>query len=213
MNFSRKSTLFLATSASGNLVASTFIIFPYMWKTFCDLVLIAGSVTTWGDPACGGNSSHVAAHLKSRAFQICYNEWVPWMQQDGFEESDGSVYLQTKAFTAFREGGQLVCLLVASLFHLAKSLWDFFFPARRWILFFSCTRRLGWRRCWRCTWWRCFFLDLWCCQSLQRPQHFEKYTPSCYPAAIWQTISERKSALVHHVSQFRMFVQHGTGRN
>lgn len=98
-----------------------------MWKTFCDIVLIAGSVTTWGDPACGGNSSHVAAHLKSRAFQICYNEWVPWMQQDGFEESDGSVYLQTKAFTAFREGGQLVCLLVASLFHLAKSLWDFFF--------------------------------------------------------------------------------------
>lgn len=86
---------------------------------------MAGSVTTWGDPACGGNSSHVAAHLKSRAFQICYNEWVPWMQQDGFEESDGSVYLQTKAFTAFREGGQLVCLLVASLFHLAKSLWDF----------------------------------------------------------------------------------------
>lgn len=47
-----------------------------------------GSVTTWGDPACGGNSLHVAAHLKSRAFQICYNEW---------------------AFTAFREGGQLVC--------------------------------------------------------------------------------------------------------
>eukprot|EP00913_Durusdinium_trenchii_P031003 g29037.t1 len=47
-----------------------------------------GSVTTWGDPACGGNSAHVAEHLKSRAFQLCYNEW---------------------AFTAFREGGQLVC--------------------------------------------------------------------------------------------------------
>ena len=36
-----------------------------------------GSVTTWGDPACGGNSAHVAEHLKSRAFQLCYNEWAP----------------------------------------------------------------------------------------------------------------------------------------
>lgn len=60
-------------------------------------VLIAGSVTTWGDPACGGNSLHVAAHLKSRAFQICYNEWVPWMQRLGvFEESDGTLSFTCK---------------------------------------------------------------------------------------------------------------------
>lgn len=47
-----------------------------------------GSVTTWGDPACRGNSGLVTEELKSKAFQLCYNEW---------------------AFTAFREGGQLVC--------------------------------------------------------------------------------------------------------
>ena len=35
-----------------------------------------GSVTTWGDPACGGHSGHVAEQLQSRAFQICHNEWA-----------------------------------------------------------------------------------------------------------------------------------------
>ena len=37
-----------------------------------------GSVTTWGDPACGGNSGLVNEELKSKAFQLCYNEWVTW---------------------------------------------------------------------------------------------------------------------------------------
>ena len=39
-----------------------------------------GSVTTWGDPACGGNSGLVTEELKSKAFQLCYNEWVAWLR-------------------------------------------------------------------------------------------------------------------------------------